>query len=193
MTDGYSSDLSKTGEIVCSTGSTAGILFYGDSITYPDNTIEAVTYNILPYPVFQGGEKIAIQRGGGMCVKRSSPKKEYAAALFLKWFTQPEQNMRFVYATGYLPVTKEAFTINMKQEIHAAKTPNLKKLLEAAAHMYREYSFLIPPNYEQFDSLSKAYEFKLKQLMLAGRKSVIQNNKAPSVVGGELYEVFVNR
>lgn len=36
--DGYSSDLSKTGEIVCSTGSTAGILFYGTQITYPDNT-----------------------------------------------------------------------------------------------------------------------------------------------------------
>ena len=48
---------SKTGEIVCSLGSTAGILFYGDSITYPDNTIEAVTYNILPYPVFRGGKK----------------------------------------------------------------------------------------------------------------------------------------
>src|SRR5690554_3243197 len=192
VTDGYSSDLSKTGEIVCSIGSTAGILFYGDSITYPDNTIEAVTYNILPYPVFQGGKKIAIQRGGGMCVKRSTPKKKYAAALFLKWFTQPEQNMRFVYSTGYLPVTKEAFENNMKQEIYTAKTPNLKKLLEAATHMYEEYTFLIPPNYEQFDSLSRAYEFRLKQLMLAGRKSVIQENKTPSAVSEELYGVFVN-
>ncbi len=30
--DGYSSDLSKTGDIICSTGSTAGILFYGSEI-----------------------------------------------------------------------------------------------------------------------------------------------------------------
>jgi multiple sugar transport system substrate-binding protein len=192
VTHGYSSDLSKTGEIVCSLGSTAGILFYGDSITYPDNTIEAVTYNILPYPVFRGGKKIAIQRGGGMCIKRSTPKKEYAAALFLKWFTQPEQNMRFVYSTGYLPVTKEAFENNMKQEIYTAKTPNLKKLLEAATLMYGEYDFLIPPNYEQFDGLSKAYEIRLKQLMSLGRKSVIQDNKAPSIVGEELYGVFIN-
>lgn len=127
-----------------------------------------------------------------MCVRRSSLKKEYAAALFLKWFTQPEQNMRFVYSTGYLPVTKEAFENNMKQEIYTAKTPNLKKLLEAATHMYEEYTFLIPPNYEQFDSLSRAYEFRLKQLMLAGRKSVIQENKTPSAVSEELYGVFVN-
>ena len=192
VTDGYSSDLSKTGEIVCSIGSTAGILFYGDSITYPDNTIEPVTYSILPYPVFRGGRKIAIQRGGGMCVKRSTPKKEYAAALFIKWFTQPEQNMRFVYSTGYLPVTKEAFENNMKQEIYTAKTPNLKKLLEAAIRMYREYTFLIPPNYEQYDSLSKTYEIRLKQMMSVGRNRVIQEKKAPSVVGEELYGVFVN-
>ncbi|HHT48243.1 MAG TPA: extracellular solute-binding protein [Firmicutes bacterium] len=192
VTDGYSSDLAKTGEIVCSIGSTAGILFYGDSITYPDNTTEAVTYSILPYPVFRGGKNIAIQRGGGMCVKRSSPKKEYAAALFLKWFTQPEQNMRFVYSTGYLPVTKEAFENNMKQEIYAAKTPNLQKLLEATTHMYEEYTFMIPPNYEQFDRLSKEYELRLKQLMLTGRKSVLQDNKAPSIVSEELYSAFIN-
>lgn len=192
VTDSYSSDLSKTGEIVCSLGSTAGILFYGDSITYPDNTIEAVAYSILPYPVFRGGEKIALQRGGGMCVKRSTPKKEYAAALFIKWFTQPEQNMRFVYSTGYLPVTKEAFENNMKQEIYTAKTPNLKKLLEAATYMYKEYAFLIPPNYEQFDSLSKAYESELKRLMMEGRQSVIQGNKTPTMVSEELYGNFVN-
>jgi len=192
VTNGYSSDLSKTGEIVCSTGSTAGILFYGDSITYPDNTTEATTYTILPYPVFKGGAKLALQRGGGMCVKRSSPKKEYAAALFLKWFTQPEQNMRFVFSTGYLPVTKEAFENNMKREIDTAKTPNLKKLLEAATQMYKEYTFLVPPNYEKVDRLSKEYETKMKQLMVAGRKSVLEDNKSLAIVSEELYRALVN-
>lgn len=50
---GYSSDLSKTGEIVCSTGSTASILFYGSKITYPDNTTEQVEYTVLPYPILK--------------------------------------------------------------------------------------------------------------------------------------------
>ena len=192
VTDGYSSDLSRTGEIVCSTGSTAGILFYGDSITYPDNTREDVTYTVLPYPTFQGGAKLALQRGGGMCVRRSSPQKEYAAVLFLKWFTQPEQNMRFVSSTGYLPVTKEAFENNIKQEITAAKTQNLKKLLEAAAHMYGEYTFLAPPNYEHLDRLSKEYEKKVKQIMLEGRTTVLQEHKSLSVVSEGLYQDFVN-
>ncbi|MDD2955184.1 MAG: extracellular solute-binding protein [Oscillospiraceae bacterium] len=74
--DGYSSDLSKTGEIICSTGSTAGITFYGTQITYPDNTTEEVEYTVLPYPVFQGGEKIAIQRGSGIVVASSTPKRK---------------------------------------------------------------------------------------------------------------------
>jgi multiple sugar transport system substrate-binding protein len=192
VTNGYSSDLSKTGEIVCSTGSTAGILFYGDSITYPDNTTEATTYTILPYPVFKGGKKIALQRGGGMCVGRSSPKKEYAAVLFLKWFTQPDQNMRFVSSTGYLPVTKKAFENNMKQEINTVKNMNLKKLLKAATQMYGEYTFLIPPNYEKFDGLSKEYEIKIKQSMLEGRARISRDHKAVSVISEELYRAFAN-
>ncbi|MGB4661350.1 MAG: extracellular solute-binding protein, partial [Mobilitalea sp.] len=60
--DGYSSDLSKTGDLVCSVGSTAGIIFYGDTITYSDNTVEEVAYDILPYPIMNGANKIAIQR-----------------------------------------------------------------------------------------------------------------------------------
>ena len=103
--DGYSSDLSKSGDILCSTGSTAGILFYGEEITYPDNTKEAVEYAVLPYPSFESGEKIAIQRGSGLVTAKSTPAKEEGAALFIKWFTAPEQNMRFVASTGYLPVT----------------------------------------------------------------------------------------
>lgn len=191
VTNGYSSDLSKTGEIVCSTGSTAGILFYGDNITYPDNTIEATTYTVLPYPIFKGGKKFALQRGAGMCVARSSPKKEYAAALFLKWFTQPEQNMRFVSSTGYLPVTKKAFENNMKQEIKTAKNANLKKLLRAATQMYGEYTFMIPPNYESFDSLSKEYETNLKQAMGEGRARVLKGNKAVSDISENLLSTFL--
>ncbi len=192
ITNSYSSELSKTGEIVCSTGSTAGILFYGDSIIYPDNTTEASSFTILPYPVFESGIKFAIQRGGGMCVARSSPKKEYAAALFLQWLTQPEQNMRFVSSTGYLPVTKKAFENNMKREIDTAKTLNLKKLLKAASRMYEEYAFLVPPNFEKFDGLSKEYESKIKQLMIEGRARVLRDNSTASVVSEDLYRVFVN-
>ncbi|NLV17677.1 MAG: extracellular solute-binding protein [Syntrophomonadaceae bacterium] len=171
--NGYSSDLSKTGDIICSTGSTAGILFYGDTITYPDNTIEKVSYTILPYPTFEGGEKIALQRGAGMVIKKSTPEQEYAAAIFLKWFTSPDINMRFISSTGYLPVTKEANDENISQEIAAVDNINMKKLLEAAKRMYAEYSFIVAPNYAGFDAMNKDYEEQIRQTMYKGRQQVL--------------------
>lgn len=102
--NGYATDLAKTGEIVCSTGSTAGVMFFSPTVTYADNTTEPAELAILPYPVFEGGRKIAMQRGAGMCVIKSTEEKEQLAANFLKWFTRPENNLRFVTLTGYLPV-----------------------------------------------------------------------------------------
>ncbi|MDR1603610.1 MAG: extracellular solute-binding protein, partial [Gracilibacteraceae bacterium] len=90
VVDGYSSDLYKTGEIVACIGSTAGVLFYGDTVIYADNTDESIESIVLPYPVFEGGRKIALQRGAGMVVAKSGPQKELAAAVFLKWLTASE-------------------------------------------------------------------------------------------------------
>ncbi|WP_195276411.1 extracellular solute-binding protein [Anaerotruncus rubiinfantis] len=165
--DGYSSDLSKTGDLVCSTGSSAGILFYGDTITHPDGRVERVEYSILPFPVFEGGEKIAIQRGNGMMVSKSDLTHEYASAVFLRWFTAPEQNMRFIASTGYLPVSKEAFENRMETEIERVEDYRIKKMLVAVTEMYRDYQFFVAPVFEGFDSMSKAYEQDFKQRMVS--------------------------
>ncbi|MBQ3257339.1 MAG: extracellular solute-binding protein [Oscillospiraceae bacterium] len=163
--DGYSSDLSKTGDLVCSTGSSAGILFYGDTITYADGTVESVEYSILPYPVFEGGNKTAIQRGGGLMVAKSDEKKEYAAAEFIKWFTASEQNMQFVGETGYLPVTKKAFEEDMDSHLETMKDERIIKMLASVLAMYEEYTFFTAPTYPNFDSDSDTYEENFKKLL----------------------------
>lgn len=167
--DGYSSDLSKTGDVVCSTGSSAGILFYGDTITYQDGTVEQVEYSILPFPVFEGGEKRAIQRGNGMMVAKSDEAHEYASTVFLRWFTAPEQNMRFISSTGYLPVTQDAFENRMDAEIAQVEDYRIKKMLVAVTEMYQSYEFFVAPTFEVFDSMSAAYEKDFKSF-LAGEK-----------------------
>lgn len=162
--EGYGSDLAKTGDIVCSTGSTAGVLFFSPIITYEDNTTEPAEYAILPYPVFEGGEKVAMQRGSGMCVIKSTPQKEYAAALFLKWFTQAEQNLKFVASTGYLPVTKEAYGTVMDQAIDTVTDERIKTLLTTAIEMQEEYDFYVTPVVEGIDVLQKDYEEQLRTI-----------------------------
>ena len=160
--DGYSSDLSKTGDIICSTGSSAGILFYGDRVTYNDNTTIKVEYNILPYPVVKGGEKIAIQRGNGLCVAKSDESKEYAACVFLKWFTEPGQNMRFISSTGYLPVTKKAFENEMGAEIEKTEDGRIKMMLETSLKMYDNYQFYTAPVFDGVDQISATFEKNIK-------------------------------
>lgn len=160
--DGYSSDLAKTGDIVCSLGSTAGILYYGDSITYADNTSEKVEYTILPYPTVSGGDKTALQRGNGMIVKKSTEAEEYASAVFIEWLTQPEQNMQFISNTGYLPVTEEAFQSIVNGAMPEVANVNIKKLLTTAVEMQKDYSFYIPPVFDGFDQLGKEFEEEFK-------------------------------
>lgn len=187
--EGFPSDLSKTGEIVCAIGSTAGVLFYGDEIVYPDNTVERAEYTALPYPVFEGGEKVAIQRGNGMVITKSTPEREEAAAAFLRWFTQPEQNMRFVASTGYLPVTNTAF-----------ENVNMQKLLRTALRTYSDYDFYIPPVMDSFNETSEAYESDFLESAEAARaeylrflSSMTENEACEKAVQGKLDAFIAGR
>lgn len=175
--DGYSSDLSKTGDLVCSIGSSAGILFYGDSITYPDGTMENVEYSILPYPVFENGRKLALQRGGGLMVAKSDEKKEYAAAEFIKWLTASEQNMRFISKTGYLPVTKKAFEQDMDGYLKTVEDARIVKMLTTVLSMYHDYELFTAPNLSDFDAVSKDYEKRFKNLLTNQRKEYLSGGK----------------
>lgn len=162
--DGYASDLAKTGDIVCSTGSTAGVLFFSPTVTYADNTTEPAELTILPYPVFEDGEKVAVQQGAGMCVTKSDKKKEKLAGIFLKWFTSPEVNLRFVSSTGYLPVTEEAFGDIMLEEIDSISDVNIKKLLLVSRQMQIEYDFQIAPLFDGVDELTDKYNNNFRAL-----------------------------
>ncbi|MBQ9989399.1 MAG: extracellular solute-binding protein [Lachnospiraceae bacterium] len=174
--DGYSSDLSKTGDIICSTGSSAGILFYGDTITFPDSSTREVEYNILPYPVFENAQKWALQRGGGLIVFKSEDRRELAAAEFLKWLTAPEQNMSFISQTGYLPVTKQAFESDLLTHLENMEDGQIKKMLTSVLSMYEEYRFFAAPNFMEFDEISEGYETNFKNQMTEGQKAYQENS-----------------
>ncbi|MGI6224922.1 MAG: extracellular solute-binding protein [Peptococcales bacterium] len=171
--DGYATDLAKTGDIICSIGSTAGVVFLPSKITYADNRTEPVEYAILPYPTFENGQKVAMQRGSGMCIVKSTKEKERAAGIFLRWFTEPQQNLHFVSSTGYLPVTKEAFGEMMTKEIINISDKNIKKLLNTVIEMQKEYDFYISPSFDGFDKFENEYESNLKKLAAESRKKYL--------------------
>ena len=172
--DKYANYLIQTGEIVCATSSSAGVTFYSDTVTYADNTKEEAVLAVLPYPVFEGGEKIAMQRGGGMCVFKSDAKKEYAAGVFLKWLTEPEQNLRFTSRTGYMPVTGAAFEDLMARETASAASDNIGKLLKTVIDMQRDYTLYVPPVFDGFEELQKRYKEDLLKTTGDSRREYLE-------------------
>jgi multiple sugar transport system substrate-binding protein len=196
--DGYATDLAKTGDIVCSIGSTAGISFFSPTVTYADNTSEPVELAVLPYPTFEGGKRIALQRGGGMCVIRSTQEKERSAGTFLKWFTSPENNLHFVSSTGYLPVTAEAFGEIMTREMDSIKDQNIKKMLAASRTMQRDYEFCVAPLFEEVDKIQDLYENRFKETAARSRQAYLnllksqKQEDAYNRVSAGVFEEFKN-
>ena len=103
----FRSDDVKTGDLLAYTGSTASAIYFPDQVELDDGSYD-IDYIVMEAPVFEGGERVAVQQGAGMVVSKSDTKHEYAAVEFLKWFTQAENNLEFGSVSGYLPVLKEA-------------------------------------------------------------------------------------
>ena len=103
----FRSDDVKTGDILAYTGSTTSAMYFPDQVELEEGS-HPIDYLVLPAPEFEGGRHCAVQQGAGMVVSKSDQRHEYASVEFLKWFTQPENNLRFGCVAGYLPVMKEA-------------------------------------------------------------------------------------
>lgn len=104
----FRSDNIKSGELIAYTGSSSSAGYFPTEIEQNNEKIE-IDCLALPYPVFENGNHFVIQQGAGMCVAKSTPQKEEAAAIFLKWFTQKKQNINFAMSSGYLPVKIDTY------------------------------------------------------------------------------------
>ena len=172
--DKYANYLAVTGDIVCATTTSAGAMFFPQTVLYADNTKEDVSFDVLPYPVFEGGERVVAQRGGGMCVVKSDAEQERAAAKFLKWFTEPAQNLRFTASTGYIPVTQEAFDFILTDEPENIENEIVRKALKTAVGMRGMYRFYVPPVFDGFDELQSKYITRL----IAAARNALREYKA---------------
>lgn len=116
----FRTDDVKTGSIIAEVGSTSGIGFFPELVSIDDAEGYPITAVSMPPPYLEGGEKVAVQQGAGMAVSKSDPKTEYAATVFLKWFTETQRNIRFSLESGYLPVKAEANDMDKINEVLAA-------------------------------------------------------------------------
>ncbi len=64
----------------------------------------------LPCPIFEGGEKLVMQRGTGNLYREIHTGARKACMTFLKWLTEPKRNVDFATSRLYAPVTRRALT-----------------------------------------------------------------------------------
>ena len=139
----FSSDDAKTGKVLAYTGSTAGSAYFPTEVTLSESQVVQADPLVLPYPYFQDGNPFVIQQGAGMCIINSDPAHEYGAAEFLRWFTQPEQNIQFAVSTGYFPVMKEALEAGLLLEALEEtdlSNPAIGKAIKTSVDMLENYS-----------------------------------------------------
>lgn len=104
----FNQDGVKSGKLMAYIGSSAGAGYFPGEVIVNEKKSYPVECRVLPYPTFKGRDGYMTQRGANMGAFVSDPVHEYAAAEFMKWFTQPKQNIEFAVSTGYIPVEKES-------------------------------------------------------------------------------------
>ncbi|MCL2204183.1 MAG: extracellular solute-binding protein [Defluviitaleaceae bacterium] len=112
----FRSDDLRVGDILAYAGSTVASVFFPADVRAEGET-RPIVGMALPSPLFAGATPTIIQQGAGMVVTLATPAEEYASLLFLKWFTEPEQNILFAGQSAYMPVRTESMDI---QRIRAA-------------------------------------------------------------------------
>lgn len=188
--DGYASDRWKTGEIISSAGSTAGILYLRDHVTYEDNTTEDIETLVLPYTCLKDSNPTVVHRGGGLfAVKDEDDRKNEAAAVFAKWIAETQHNLDFVTKSGYLPVTNEAFE-EVFSDIDSVENEKYRMLYSALSDQYEDdYHFCSVPLFEGASDTQKNYEKLIKSTLSDAHGeyvSRIQNGEDKDTVMKEL-------
>ncbi len=168
---GYATEPLRTGDAIASVASSASVLYYSGIVTYSDNTSEEIEYIVRPCPVFEDGDKLVMQRGAGICTVKSTPEREKAAMVFLKWLTAPEQNVELVTHLGYMPVTQEAFDTYLPGAIEKLEDPKYRELYRAFLQTQEEYTFYTAPQREDYLSIETSFEDQVRLLLSAAAKN----------------------
>ncbi len=84
-------------------GSSSGIPYYDKAVKSGEQG--EFEWGVAPLPYMDGGDKPVMNiYGASVSIPKTTPEQELAAWLFVKWFTAPEQQARWVKISNYFPV-----------------------------------------------------------------------------------------
>lgn len=177
VSDLYSNTQVMTGEVLAGLGSSAAILYYNDTVTYRDGTREPMDLHVLPMPMSAGCDALMTQAGVGLGAYKTTEQKAEAAALFVRWLTEPERNLDFVAQTGYMPVRNGAFDSIENYDKFPEPAESYQQLYAALKTMREDYTPVSEPRFEGYYSKVSALYDGLRQLQkeLPARAAASEN------------------
>ncbi len=173
----FRSDDVKTGDILAYTGSTASAMYFPDNVEGDDSSYP-IDFIVRDAPIMEGGENYKVQQGAGMAVTKSDEKHEYAASVFLKWLTQKEQNLQFVCESAYLPVLKEANTVEALDKVIKDNSIDINdkayECLKTTMESFDNTKFYTPSCFDNSYSARQVLEYNLSDKAKADKEAVEQ-------------------
>ena len=171
----FRSDDVKTGDLLAYTGSTASVGYFPSQVENETDT-HPIEYLVLNAPIFEGGQKVVVQQGAGMVVTKSDPRRELACVEFLRWFTQPENNITFGASSGYLPVMKQAHQLEAFQQVVTEKELSMNPVTgECIRHVIEDmsgYTYYSPQSFTNGSAVRKVLEYDLSDRAAADLQAI---------------------
>ena len=170
----FRSDDIKAGNVLGYVGSCSSATFFPARVTNDANESHDISMKALPSPEFADGEKVAVQQGAGMVVTAGKEEEIEASVEFLKWFVQPENNIAFAVGSGYLPVTREANSMDTITSSGLTLNDSMEQILTAAVDTVNGNRLYTPHAFAGGSSARKVLEYGLSDLAAADRETVEQ-------------------
>ena len=170
----FRSDDVKTGALLGCVGSCASATFFPKQVMPGDNQVHNIEMKVLPAPWFAGSEKVAVQQGAGMVVTTGTEAEINGAVTFLKWFTEPQNNIAFAVESGYLPVTTAANDMDAIRASGLELTDNMEQTLSGAVKTVRENELYTPTAFAGGNAVRKILEYSMGDQASADRDTVLE-------------------
>ena len=170
----FRSDDVKTGALLGCVGSCASATFFPKQVMPGDNQVHDIEMKVLPAPRFAGSEKVAVQQGAGMVVTTGTEAEINGAVTFLKWFTEPQNNIAFSVESGYLPVTIAANDMDAIRASGLELTDTMEQVLSGAVDTVRKNELYTPTAFAGGNAVRKILEYSMGDQVSADRDTVLE-------------------
>lgn len=168
----FRSDDIKIGSILAYIGSNSSATYFPTQVMLSDTESHDIELKVLPTPHFEGGKKVAVQQGAGMAVAKTTDAEVEASVVFLKWFTQPENNIAFAVGSGYLPVTHAANDMDAIHSSGLALTGSMENVLMEAVDAVNTNELYTTKAFEGGTDARSKLNYSMSDLATADRATV---------------------